>query len=72
MEDEILSIIQEVKSKKIVEGKAPTHALFIQDIMPAVRRRTMETLNMMVSNKKISWANTINDDAFIVLEEIGG
>ena len=66
MEDELVDIIRNVEQEKTEKGLAPVHAMFLSDIMPAVKKLVKDTLNKLVKEKKISWFRTINDDAFII------
>lgn len=69
MESELLRIISEVSRKKRDAGLAPSHVLFVADILPALRRQAMDALNELVKKNKIVWHRTINDDAFEYEEE---
>ena len=64
MEDELVDIIRRVEQEKAEKGLAPAHAMFIRDIMPAVKKLVKDSLNKLVKEKRISWSLTINDDAF--------
>ena len=64
MEDELVDIIRNVEQEKTEKGLAPVHAMFLSDIMPAVKKLVKDTLNKLVKEKKISWFRTINDEAF--------
>lgn len=64
MEDELVDIIRSVEQEKAEKGLAPVHAMFIRDIMPAVKKLVKDTLNKLVKEKRIGWSRTINDDAF--------
>ena len=64
MEDELVDIIRNVEQEKTEKGLAAVHAMFLSDIMPAVKKLVKDTLNKLVKEKKISWFRTINDDAF--------
>lgn len=64
MEDELVDIIRSVEQEKAEKGLAPVQAMFLSDIMPAVKKLVKDTLNKLVKDKRISWSPTINDDAF--------
>ena len=59
-----MDIIRNVEQEKTEKGLDPVHAMFLSDIMPAVKKLVKDTLNKLVKEKKISWFRTINDDAF--------
>ena len=69
MENELVDIIQNVEQEKAEKGLAPVHAMFLSDIMPAVKRLVKDTLNKLVKEKRISWSRTINDDAFKSIDD---
>lgn len=64
MEDELVDIIRSVEQEKTEKGLAPVQAMFLSDIMPAVKKLVKDTLNKLVKEKRISWSRTVNDDAF--------
>ena len=64
MEDELVDMIKNEEEEKTEKRLAPVHAMFLSDIMPAVKKLVKDTLNKLVKEKKISWFRTINDYAF--------
>lgn len=64
MENELLDIIRTIEQEKTEKRLVPVHAMFIQEIMPAVKSLVKDTLNKLVKDKRLTWSRTINDDAF--------
>lgn len=69
MENELLDIIKKTEAEKQNSGHLPVHAVFIQDILPALKLLAMETLNRLVKERKVKWSRTINDDAFKICDD---
>lgn len=69
MENELLDIIKKTEAEKQNAGHLPVQAMFIRDIMPAMRQLTKETLNRLVKERKVKWSRTINDDAFKICDD---
>ena len=69
MEDELLDIIREVEREKRASGVVPAQALFVRDVMPAVKQRVQAALRQLVQDGKVKWSSTINDDGFKLLRD---
>lgn len=69
MENELLDIIKKTEAEKQNAGHLPVQAMFIQDILPALRQMAKEALNKLVKEKKVKWSRTINDDAFKICDD---
>ena len=67
MEEVLLAIIARIQGAKEAERIVPVDALFIADIMPAVREAAKESLNKLVKEKRLVWHRTINDDSFKII-----
>lgn len=67
MEEVLLAIIARIQGAKEAERIVPVDALFIADIMPAVKEVVKEELNRLVKEKRLVWHRTINDDSFRIL-----
>lgn len=69
MENELLDIIKKTEAEKQNASHLPVQAMFIQDILPALRQMAKEALNKLVKEKKVKWSRTINDDAFKICDD---
>lgn len=55
MKETLLAIIARIQVTKEAERIAPVDALFIADIMPAVKEVVKEELNILIKEKRLEW-----------------
>ena len=65
---DVMQIVASIEADKKSKGVFPTHAL-LPEIMVKVRSDVEDELNMLVSEGKLGWCETLNTYGFSIIKE---